>query len=275
MRRRLLIAVLLFAGSSWAATPRLDTLDARALGMGGALRTLTGPIAAARLNPAALGTVRGFFAGTTYATRRADSLDALSFTLVDNVTSPLGGALQYLRLQGREEREDMSLSLAAGRGGMWWGFTVRYVHGRGRGEAEWHDVFTGDVGVLLERPSGVRVAVVGHDLVDTPLDFLERRVALAVSKSDLWGWAVEGDIVRDLDEDFAQGLDFHLGAEYAVGDTPWRLRLGQFWRGDTGKDYASAGAGWSWRNINVGYAVQKTRQRGGEFLHVFSVDGSF
>jgi hypothetical protein len=121
----------------------------------------------------------------------------------------------------------------------------------------------------------LRVAVVGHDLVHTTLDFLDRRIALAASKDGLWGWTVEADVVRDLDEDFSQGVDVQLGAEYAFGDTPWRLRFGQMWRGDTGKDYASAGFGWSWRNVTVGYAVQKTRQRSGEFLHAFSVDGTF
>jgi len=275
MRRLFLVAVLLSIGPAWAATPRPDSLDARALAMGGALRTLAGPVAAARMNPAALGTVRGFFAGSSYATRRANTFDAFSFTLVDNVTSPLGGALQYLRLQGKEEREDMSLSLAAGKNGLWWGFTLRYVHGRQEDEAEWHDVFTGDVGVLFQRPGGVRIAVVGHDLAETSLDFLERRIAVAASMDALWGWAVEADVVRDLDEDFSSGVDLHLGAEYTVGQTPWRLRLGQFWRGDTGTDYASAGVGWSWRNVTAGYAVQKTRQSSGEFLHAFSIDGTF
>jgi len=275
MRSLLLFAALLVTVPVWAATPRPEILDARALAMGGALRTLSGPVAAARMNPAALGAVRGFFAGTSYATRRADACDALSFTLVDNVTSPLGGALQYLRLQSREEREDMSLSLAGGKSGIWWGFTIRYVHGRQRNEAEWHDVFTGDLGLLFQRPGGLRIAVVGHDLMQTPLDFLDRRVALAVSKDALWGWAVEADVVRNLDQDFGNGLDFHVGAEYAVGGTPWKLRLGQFWRGDTAEDYASAGVGWSWENIALAYAVQKTRQEAGEFLHAFSIDGSF
>jgi len=278
MRPLTLLAALLVlcpAAPSWPATPRPELLEARSLGMGGALRTLAGPVAAARINPAALGTVRGFFAGASYATRQEGGLDAFSITMVDNVTSPMGGALQYLRLQGGEEREDVSLSLAAGKRGLWWGFTARFVHGRQDQRAQWEDVFTGDLGVLVERPGGLRIAAVGQDLLDTSLDFLERRISLGVSQSGLWGWIVAGDVVRNLDREFSQGVDLHLGAEYALGATPWRLRLGQLWRSDTGKDYASAGVGWGWQNVTVGYAIQKARQRSGEFLHAFSAEGSF
>ncbi|MHB8766027.1 MAG: hypothetical protein ACYDA8_17055 [Deferrisomatales bacterium] len=274
MKRLLLLAALAAATPASAASPGVDLLDARALGMGGALRSLAGPTEAPRLNPAMLGPVRGFFAGTSYATRQAGAFDALAVTLIDNVTSPMGGALQYLRLQGAEEREDVSLSLAAGRKGLWWGFSARYVHGRQAGAAQWEDVFTGDVGLLFERPNGLRLAVVGTDLVDTSLDFLERRVALAASKSGPRGWTLAADLVRNLDRDVDRGVDLHLGAEYTPAG-PWALRLGQLWRGDTGKDYASAGLGWSRGTLRLGYAAQKARQRSGELLHVVSAEASF
>jgi hypothetical protein len=278
MRRFALLTALLLAWPSapaGAAAPRPELLEARSLAMGGALRTLAGPVEAARINPAALGGVRGFFAGTSYATRYRNPLDAFSLTLVDNVTSPMGGALQYLRVNGAQEREDVSLSLAAGKKGLWWGFTARYVHGRGDDTAQWVDVFTGDVGVLFERPGGLRIAAVGQDLLDTSLDFLERRIAVGASKSGLWGWTLAADVVRTLERDFSRGTDLHLGAEYALAATPWRFRLGQLWRGDTGKDYASAGVGWGWSNVTIGYGIQRPRQDSGEVLHAFSAEGSF
>ncbi len=278
MRHFALLAALLLtwpAVSAGAAAPRPELLDARSIAMGGALRSLAGPLEAPRVNPAALGAVRGFFGGISYATRYRNALDAFSLTVVDNVTSPMGGALQYLRLNGAQEREDVSLSLAAGKRGLWWGFTVRYVHGRSDDTAQWEDVFTGDLGVLFDRPGNLRIAVVGQDLADTTLDFLERRIAFGVSKGGLWGWTLAGDAVRTLERDFSRGTDLHLGAEYTLADTPWRFRVGQLWGGDTGKDYASAGVGWGWSNVTVGYGVQRARQDPGELLHVFSIEGSF
>jgi hypothetical protein len=269
-----LLLALLSAGPVWAASPSADILDARALGMGGAQRALARPIAAARLNPAALGPERGFFAGSSYATRRASAFDSLSITLVDNITSPMGGAIQYLRLHGDEEREDLSLGLSAGKRGLWWGFTGRYVHGKNPDQAQWRDVITGDLGLLFERPTGTRFVVVGYDVIGTSLDFLQRRVALGVSQS-IGKWALEADLVRNLERELSNGIDVHLGAEYRLPRSPWLFRLGQMWRGETGKDYASAGLGWSVPEISLAYAVQKARQRTDEYLHVISLDGSF
>jgi hypothetical protein len=267
------MAALVAACPSWAASPRTEILDARALAMGGALRALAGPVAAARLNPAALGPERGFFAGAAYATERSSSLDAISVTLVDNITSPMGGAIQYLRLHAREEREDLSLGLSLGKRGLWWGFTLRYVRGKNPGSTNWHDVFTGDLGVLFERPSGTRFVVVGYDLAQSSLDFLDRRIALGVAQSGLGRWSLEADFVRTLERDFSRGIDAHVGAEYQVPGWPCQLRLGQMWRGDTGKDYASAGFGWSFPEVTLSYAVQKARQRSDEYLHVISLQG--
>lgn len=277
MRRLAILAAFLafWPAAARSSGPPPQELDARSVAMGGALRSLAGPLEAARMNPAAVGTARGFFASASYATRHASSLDAFSLTVVDNVTSPMGGALQYLRLRGPHDREDVSLSLAAGKRGQWWGFTARYVHGRGDKNAQWEDVFTGDLGVLFERPRGLRLAVVGQDLIDTSLDFLARRIALGASQSGLWGWTLAADAVRTLEREFSRGVDLHLGAEYAPQDKPWRLRLGQMWRGDTGKDYHSVGIGWAWPNLTVGYGIQNPRQGANGLLHAFSAEGAF
>jgi hypothetical protein len=226
------------------------------------------------MNPAAIGRSRGFFAGATYAGEQGGDLNVLTITLVDSVTSPMGGALQYLYLRGDEDREDLSLGLSAGRHGLWWGFTARYVHGRDKGQAEWEDVGTGDVGILFERPSDTRIGVVGYNLIGTSLEFIDRRVALGISQSGLRGWNLAADLVRNFDRDLSSGLDLHLGAEYRIPPTHWDLRFGQMWRGDNGKDYASVGFGWSYANVAVAYGLQKARQAS-EYLHVFTVDGSF
>lgn len=276
-----LIAALLVLGAAPpapvdAAVPHPTLLNARALAMGGAVRALAEPVESARLNPAGLATRRGFFAGSSYATRRRAPYDAFSLTLIDNITSPMGGALQYQRTTGpTEEREEVGLGLAVGKPGLRWGFTTRYVHGRDGREAQWHNVFNGDLGVLFERPGGIRLAVVGYDLLGTSLEFLARKVACGVGRSGLGSWSLEADLVRNLDLDFADGLDLHLGAEYRHPRSPWIGRLGQMWRGDNDKDYPSAGFAYQTGRLDLGYAVQLARQERRELLHLFTVDGSF
>ncbi len=275
--RRIVVGILClgFAGSAWAIPPLEAPLSARAVGMGGALRALARPAEAASLNPAAIGRKRGFFGGVSYLTRREDPFDALAIVAVDNATSPFGGAIQYLRLNGETDQERLSLGLAWGPPGQWWGTTVRYVHGRDPGETRWRDVVTADFAALFERPGGLLIGVVGYNLVDTALDALQPRLALAVASTALRPWIFEADLVRNLDRDVSRGIDLHLGMEYRVPRTPWRMWAGQMWRGDTGKDYASAGVGWEGSAYRAGYALQKARQRAGEWLHVFTVEGRF
>lgn len=272
----LLFAAVAAAHPAAAAAPHPTLLGTRTLAMGGATRALSGPVESARVNPAGLAVQRGFFTGSQYATRRDSAYDAFSVTLVDNITSPMGGALQYQRTKCRtEEREEVSLALAMGKPGLRWGFSTRYVHGRDGGSAEWHNVFNGDVGILFERTGGTRLAVVGYDLLGTSLAFLERRVALGVAQSRVGDWSLAADLVRNLDKDFADGVDVHLGAEYQAARSPWAVRLGQMWRGDTGKDYPSLGFGYVAGTWSLGYAVQTARQDRSELLHLFSLDGSY
>ncbi len=269
------VCVLILPAVTWAASPSASALSARAVAMGGALRALADPVEAASMNPAAIGVKRGFFGGAAYLTRRRGAFDAQRLTVLDNATSPFGGAIQYLRLQGEEEREDLSLGIAGGRPGQWWGGTLRYVRGRDRGQSEWENVVTGDAGVLFVRPQGVRIGIVAENLVDTSLDFLEPKVGAGVAWTGLRGWNLEMDLVRGFDRDVSRGLDLHLGAETSRPGSPWTFWLGQMWRGDTGKDYASLGMGWARGALEAGYAVQKARQRPGEWLHVLSVSGRF
>jgi len=276
MLKKLLLCLLFFQVQVVRAELlRLEQTDARTLAMGGALRSLAGPVAAARLNPAGVGRIRGFFAGTSYATRNKRPFDAFSITLVDNVTSPMGGAIQYLRINGPEEREDVMLSLSAGQKGLWWGAAVRYVHGRERNEAGWDDVVSGDVGFLFERPNGAKIAVVGYDLVDSSIDFFEKRIALGVSQPMGKDWILAVDAVRNLEHEFSRGVDLHVGAEKAFASSPFLIRVGQMWDGVSGKDFPSAGIGWWGNGFNFNYAIRKTRQKAGELTHLVTLGGSF
>lgn len=276
MIKKLLLCLLLFSTARVEAEiVRLEQTDARALAMGGALRSLADPIASTRINPAGVGRTRGFFSGASYSTRSKDPFDVISITLVDNVTSPLGGALQYVRMNGPEEREDVTLSLSSGNKGLWWGTSIRYVHARDRSEAVWNDVVTGDVGFLFERPGGARIAVVGYDLIDSSIDFFDKRIALGLSQPMGKKWTFAADVVRNLENDFNRGLDLHLGAEKQFSRAPLLLRFGQMWDGVSGKDFPSAGVGWMGKDFSLNYGVRKTRQEAGEFHHIISVEGAF
>ncbi|GAB4276895.1 MAG: hypothetical protein Kow0092_32700 [Deferrisomatales bacterium] len=276
--RRLLpracLCLALAAAPARALSPLPEHVDPRVLAMGGAARSTAEPVSAARVNPAALARRRGFFSAVHYGHRQTGSVNALSVVLVDNITSPLGGAIQYLHFQGEQgqERDDLSLGLAWGKKGLWWGATARLIRGQEPGQAGWDSEITADVGLLFERPSGIRIAVVGSDVLGTSLGFVDRRIALGVSTPEMFGWTLAADVVRNLDRRFSEGVDLHLGAEYVFERPALAVRFGQMWRGDTGKDYASAGVAWRVGRFTLEYGVQKARQRSGEWLHALGVE---
>jgi len=160
--------------------------------------------------------------------------------------------------------------------GLSWGFTARYVQARDRSGGEWSDLITGDVGFLFGRPGGIRIAAVGYNVLDTSSAFLDRRIALGASKAWPQGWVLAADVVRNLDRDVSSGVDLHLGGELRQGGSPWGFRAGYLWRGDTGKDYGSAGVGWSLPgSLDLGLALQKARKGASDYVSVVSVEGSF
>lgn len=272
-----LAAVLIFgaapAGAVVDLAQRPELYDARALALGGAGRSLSPSPTAGRMNPAAIAGIRGFYGGATYLTRDEETLDALRVTVVDNSSSPVAGALMYSRMVAGRELEDIGLVLAAGANNQWWGATTRYVHGRDSSSDEWDGAFVGDIGVLVQR-EWLRIAVVGHDLFASTLDFLETRLALGLS-TDFYGFTLAGDYVRHLDTDLDHGQDTHVGVEYTPKGSKWSLRAGQVWEGATDEDAFTWGIGWTYKTLELGYGWMKTRQEPGPTVHVFSVRGSF
>lgn len=271
----LALSALISANPAWASGwPEPEMTDPRALALGGAIRSIPDTMASPRSNPAAIGPFRGFFVGASHLTMSKGPLDATQVTLVDNVSSHLGGALQYYRLNGDMDREDVGLTICAGQKGMFLGFTGRFVHGRDDEEDSWDNAFVGDIGILLERDGGLRIAVVGHDLFASTIDYLQSRVALGVSKEDYNDFTLSFDLVRNLDENFDKGQDYHLGLEYRPGNSSLGFAVGQMWEGSTSRDRASVGVFLSDKNYRLGYAVQKTRQEDNEYLHSVSIMGS-
>jgi len=252
-----------------------ETFDARAMALGGAARSLPAVGMSARMNPAAISPIRGFYGGATYLTQNEDILDALRVTVVDNESSPIAGALQYNRMVAHhQESEDVGLTLATGAKGQWWGATVRYVHARDNPDDDWDGAFVGDAGILLKRPGNLRIALVGHDLFASTVDFLETRLALGISAA--WdAFTLSADVVRHIERSMDDGQDLMVGIEFAPKSSKWSLRMGQVWEGESADDAFSAGFGWSLDTLEVGYAWRKSRQDPGPTTHVFTIRGAF
>jgi hypothetical protein len=261
--------------ASYAADPLPETFDARAMALGGAVSSLPGNSMAVRANPATLSLRRGFFAGMTYLNRDKGQLDAVAVTVVDNSSSQFAGAIQYVRAVGNMEAEDFGVTMASNMGKYAMGTTVRYVHARNDRNDDWDGAFVADIGILLRRDSGLRIAVVARDLFASSLDWLETRAALGISMDDIFGFNLSADYVRYFDHNLDNGSTVHLGAEWSPLQSPWTLRLGQQWNALTTEDFQSIGLGWTDRRFDFGYAFQQNRQDPGKTIHVVSISSPF
>lgn len=270
-----LLAACLATSASLAADPAPEAYDARAMGLGGAVTSVVGRTMSARANPAALVPERGFLFGATYLTRSNTQLDALAVTLVDNSTSPIAGAIHYLRVVTEGESEEVGLSLAAGERGQFWGMTGRFAHTRADKKDNWRSAFVGDFGLLLIRSSGLHVGLVGRDFLDSTYDALERRVALGLSKTFDSGLMVSADYVRYVDLGINDGYSTHLGVEFRPSQTPWELRGGYTRSPMGGDEYYSGGLGWSNQTISADYAFRINKDKQRDFIHVFSFSAPF
>ncbi len=135
----------------------------------------------------------------------------------------------------------------------------------------------GDLGILFERSSGLKIAVVGHDLFASELAFLDPRIALGFAYSPSNNWTLSTDIVRHTDESMGDGQDYHVGFEWMPKGSGLALRIGHMWEGLTDTDAFSAGIGWkSADGLVFSYAAQKVRQVSGtgNLLHAFSVQAA-
>ncbi len=269
----LAIPSLAAAGQSYA-----EQFNARSLALGGAIRAIPASVMAARVNPAALCPIRGFFGGVSYEgqDRSGDGFDALQVTLVDNQTSAFAGAIQYSRRASADQIEDISVSLAGGKTNFF-GASLRYIHGRDASSASWESAVVGDIGILAERPGGLRFAVTGQDLFASKLDFLEPRAALGVSYNLSSVWMLSADFVRNLDRAIEDGQDLHIGLEWSPRGSGFAFRAGYMYEGLSEERFYSAGIGWTNADgLVFGYAFQvpeddRDREK---IIHAFSVQAA-
>jgi len=276
----LILATMLFLASlpSAAGEIRPELFNARALALGGAVRAIPSTVMAARMNPAALSPIRGFYGGFSYEGQDRDvgGFDAVQVTLVDNATSNFAGAIQYTRSTSDYQLEDLGISIAGGKSNHF-GATLRYIHGRDSNLDSWESALVGDLGFLAERHGGLKIAVTGHDLFADQLGFLSPRIALGLAYPIFPRWNLSTDFVRHTEESMSDGQDYHVGLEWTPSGSSFALRFGQMWEGLTDEDATSIGFGWkSEEGWVFGYAVQKVRQISGfdNLRHCFSVQAA-
>ena len=258
-----------------ATDPQPEVINARALGLGGAVTSVVDHAMSVRANPAALAVERGFFGGATYLNRDKNQLDSVSVALVDNQSAPIAGAVQYLRVVTDQEVEEVGLSFAGGDTTYYWGGTLRFVHARQDRDDDWDNAMVGDLGLLLVRQWGLNIGIVGRDLFDPSFRALERRVAVGASMPFYDAFMVSVDFVRYFDHGYSDGTSTHAGLEWHPQQTPWTLRAGYSTDGVTDADSYSLGLGWSNQRITIDYGFQQNRRVTGELVHAISLSGPF
>lgn len=268
-----LIAAL--SGPAIAADPSPELYNARAMALGGAVTSVPGKIMSARANPAALAPVRGFFGGASYLTRSVNQLDGIAVTLIDNISAPIAGAVNYLRVVTEGESEEVALSLATGVSDYYWGMSARFAHTRKTRTADWENTFVGDVGLLTIRDSGFTFGLAARDLFDTSYEGLRRRVAGGMSYSTEFGLLIAADYVRYFDYSVSEGSTVHAGIEWKPNQTPWSIRAGSLWDNITNENYLSMGLGWSNKSFEIDYAYRVNKDHGEDDTHVVTLSYPF
>lgn len=270
-----LLAALALPMVANAADPLPEMYNARALALGGAVASIPGKTMSARANPAALVPQRGYWASATYLNRNDNQLDAVGVTVVDNSSSPIAGAFNYLRVVSEGENEEAALSLAAGAEGIYYGATGRFVHTRTNRNADWESTFLGDIGMLLLSDSGFALGLVGRDLLDSSYEVLERRVAAGISSHFENGLLISIDCVRFVDREVKKGATTHFGIEWRPDQTNWALRGGYMFDAMSNDEYYSTGLGWTNQRIEFAYAFRQHTEYPKDAIHTVSFSTPF
>lgn len=266
---------LAVSGAATAADPSPETYNARALALGGAVTSVPGKLMSARANPAGLAPVRGFFGGASYLTRSVNQLDGISVTLIDNISAPIAGAVNYLRVVTEGESEEVALSLATGVSDFYWGLSARFAHTRKTRTDDWENTFVGDAGLLIIRDSGFTFGLAARDLFDASYEGLRRRVAGGISYTFEEGVMLAADYVRYFDFGISDGSTVHVGAEWKPNQTPWSIRAGMLKDNMTDETYFSCGLGWSNKSFEIDYAYRANKEHGEDDTHVVTLSYPF
>lgn len=249
-----MLAILLaLPASAQTRTLREEGANASALGRGDAVRSsATGPTAL-YFNPAAMHQFVQYALETGYQFVGPTEGHVFSAAVVDSATNQhVSAGMAYTYVMGNELTTDKSRTGHMIRGGLASGYKADgwALHG-GIGirymsltinDSSSAEGFTMDAGLLLVAANIFRFALVGHNLIETPLS--ETRRSLAVGASLLYAnFLLAFDANLDFETREEMQAELNAGAEYAIsGVVP--LRVGYMYDQITGNHHITAGIGY-------------------------------
>jgi hypothetical protein len=256
-------ALLLWPGLSLAQGDSLtDSIGARALGSGEAMRALPIGGNATTLNPAGAGLVRAYVLEGQYGFRKGDGGTIAGGSVCDSTTSRVAACLYYNYLEadpsgGTRELHDIGLTLAlplAER--VIVGSTIRYVDYSEAGSAanpmdnsrdgEW----VTDFGAIVRLSSMVNVGLVGYNIVGNDADNFPRALGsgLSLQPTPSLTFGVDGLWNLEAPEGTSTGR-YGVGGEYfftaAGGEQGYPIRLGYIYDVKNEGSYLTAGLGFT------------------------------
>ncbi|MEN9799206.1 MAG: hypothetical protein RL653_2902 [Pseudomonadota bacterium] len=263
MRARPLVLLLLLAAANVFADesggPDLRELStARALGMGGAFRSLGVAGEAVVGNPAAMSLYRRYTVDVTGAYDLASKYAFGNATIVDSQTNVLAAGVAYHlvslgtgELQRLTHHNTLALSFPLS-DNLLIGTSGKYLLQSGAQSA---NAVTLDVGIIV-RMLGLVLGFSGHNLVDISNPDATRYFALAASYSNGMDFNLAVDVRSDLGPRAAETFVLNAGVEYAVGGV-FPLRAGYSWDRRLGRQDVSAGVGFVVDNTGVDVAYRR------------------
>ena len=255
----LLLLSTLPAAAEEGEGPDLRELStARALGMGGAFRSLGVAGESVVGNPAAMSLYRRYTVDVTGAYDLATRYAFGNATIVDSQTNALAAGVAYhLVTLGTGETQRLThhntLALSFPLSDVLMiGTSGKYLLQSG---AQSSNAVTMDAGVIV-RLLGLVVGFSGHNLIDIANPDATRYFALAASYSNGLDLNVAADVRSDLGPRAAETFVLNTGLEYAVGGV-FPLRAGYSLDRRLGRQDLSAGLGFIVDNTGVDVAYRR------------------
>ena len=246
--------ILLFALlASPTASAREEGANATSLGVSDAVRSTAVGTTALYFNPAAMHQFRQYAVETGYQFVSPYDGHVFSVGVVDSATNEmLAAGFSYSYLMGHELGNDIERTGHMIRGGLASGYRSQSISAHAGvgiryldltvGDEGTADGLTLDAGALIVLSNMFRLAVVGHNLIQTDLSETPRQLGLGASV--LWySLLISFDAVLDFETRETTEVQYNGGLEYAIGgQIP--LRLGYQYDRLTDRQQVSGGIGY-------------------------------
>ncbi len=290
------LAAMLLASNAASQEPltgTLETMDPRAIGLGGATRVNPAGTSGVYLNPASIAMSHLYHFNLMYEFTGEEKMHNAGIAIVDSVTSTsiaAGLALNYLRTdQSHTDHEswDARLALAANFGEVFFlGMTGRYLRveadleGGDRGPngrpampssgSQQVDGFTFDAGAALRLANIVSIGITGYNLTDTGSVYAPIKLGTGVGVSLFEMLLIEADLVMDFTTHEDLNERIHAGAElFLGGKVP--LRIGYIYDVLYNLNTLAAGLGYVDSAFAIDFGFQHEVVKGGRFQLAFGI----